>query len=199
MTADIAIGQSGIAKPEHFAVYSESTMGVAEGDLLRATAKGKTRDGKHTISNGGIYRVKGFDRQGDLMLTNGWTVGSGHGHWAHAYVNTAYASQGRTVKHAIVAQSAISYPAVSKEAFYVAVSRGKESVSVHTDDPRELRNAICKSQARPSATELAAKPKPQLWRRMRQAMANVQLAAYVAAKSAMHHLNVQKQEYAYER
>src|ERR1019366_7075580 len=57
----------------NFAVYSPATIGLAPGDLIRATAKGKTMDGEHELSNGSIYRVKRFDR-GDIVLTNGWHV-----------------------------------------------------------------------------------------------------------------------------
>ena len=147
-----AIRLGATAKPDHFAVYGESTIGVSKGDQLRVTAKGKSLDGRHTLTNGAVYRVAGFDRAGDVVLSNGWTVGKNFGHWAHAYVNTAYASQGRTVDHVIVAQSAMSYPAVSKEAFYVAVSRGRHSVSIFT--------TTCGACGRRSARARRDRPRP---------------------------------------
>lgn len=53
---------------------------------------------------------------------------------------------------------------------------------------------MSRSNPRPAATELLRKPKPQLWRRMRQAMARVQLAALVAAKSHLHEIGNSKEK-----
>ena len=97
----------------------------------------------------------------------------------------AVAAQGRTVDHVLVAQSELSSPASSQEGFYVAVSRGRKSATIYTDDRRGLLEDARKSQARPSATELSAKPKPQLLRRIREAAARAQTAALVVAKRAM--------------
>ena len=56
-----------------------------------------------------------------------------------------------------VAESSESFRADGHEQFYVSASRFKESLTIHTDDKRELLNAVCKSSHRPSATDLAKK------------------------------------------
>jgi len=46
---------------------------------------------------------------------------------------------------------------MSREQFYVATSRGRDSVQVFTSDTEALRDAVAVSGARQSATELAAR------------------------------------------
>ena len=47
------------------------------------------------------------------------------------------------------------------EQFYVSVSRGKQDVSIYTDDKAHLQQAISQSAERLSATELMAKREAQ--------------------------------------
>lgn len=202
VSAATLLREPAIGNAANFATYSQSTIKLAAHDLIRTTAKGKTLDGQHTVGNGSVYAIKGFTPGGDIRLTNGWTLGKDFGHWNHAYVNTDYGAQGRTVEQVMVVASAQSYPAVNKRGFYVDVSRGRGSVTIYTDDKRALREAIGRSDPRLSATELARKPKPQLWRRMREAMARMQVAAMVAAKRQLHEFSNVKdreKEHAYAR
>ncbi len=87
------------------------------------------------------------------MLDNGWTVGKGFSHWAHGYVVTSHASQGKTVDRVFVGQSSQSFPASSREQFYVSCSRARERVTIYTDDKVDLKEAINQSDERVSATE----------------------------------------------
>jgi ATP-dependent exoDNAse (exonuclease V) alpha subunit len=73
-------------------------------------------------------------------------------------VLTSHASQGKTVDRVLLAESEQSLPAASREQFYVSASRARESVTVYTDDKRELRRAIEDSSQRLSARELEQKP-----------------------------------------
>ncbi len=169
--------------PENFAVYKPASIQLAQGDLIRATARGFSADKQHELTNGANYRVKGF-RNGNIVLTNGWTIDRNFGHWAYAYSNTAYAAQGRSVNHAIVVQPSESLVASSRESTYVAFTRGKKSISIHVDSQRELREAMDRTNTRQSAIDLQKRPKPQLWRRMRERISRLQLAALVTARSA---------------
>jgi len=65
---------------------------------------------------------------------------------------TAHRSQGQTVDAVIV-----SGDRMSKELFYVAATRGRESLTVITSDKEQLRETIGISGERTSATELARK------------------------------------------
>lgn len=138
-----------------FQVYRPSTLRVALGEVLRVTRNGKTADGRHRLNNGMRVTVEDFDRRGNLVLSNGWTLSRDYGHLAHGYVSTSHGSQGMTVQRVLIGQSTLSLPATSREQFYVSVSRGRERATVYTDDKEALLEAIGHSHERLSATELA--------------------------------------------
>jgi conjugative relaxase-like TrwC/TraI family protein len=139
-----------------FEVFRTGELEVAPGDWVRITHNGTTADGRHKLYNGTLYKVKEFDDAGNITLANGWTVDRDFGHLAHGYVVTSHASQGRNVKVVLIGQAAESFPASSKEQFYVSVSRGREEVRIYTSDKNALREAIEQSDERLTATELVA-------------------------------------------
>lgn len=201
IAANQVVTKLGEVRARHFAAYQPESISLAAGDTVRITANGKTLDGKHKLNNGAVYRIAGFTKAGDIKLANGWQVSKDFGHLSHGYVSTSHAAQGRTVDHVLVAQSSMSYPAASKEGFYVAVSRGRKSCTIYTDDRRELKEAIQRSSPRLTATELARKPKQRILQRMRRAVARIQQAAVLAAKQAAHELRdeLRPLEPSYER
>ena len=138
-----------------FQVFRPAALTVAVGDRLRITHGGRSTDG-HELENGSVYAVAGFTKQGDLKLANGWVVGKHFGHLAHGYVATSHASQGKTVDRVFVGQSGESWGASSREQFYVSASRGRQSVTVYTDDKDALRAAVGRTADRPAATDLVA-------------------------------------------
>ena len=81
------------------------------------------------------------------------------------------------------------------------MSRGRGTVTIYAEDKRGLRAAVERGKPRLSATELAAKPKPQRWKRMRETLARVRLNTLVAAKAAAQELAaaLRPKEYGYER
>lgn len=144
--------------PGHFSVYSPGQIGLSSGDAIRITAGGKSLDG-HQLDNGSVYSVKGFTKEGDIALNNGWVIGQTFGHIAHAYTSTSFASQGKTVDQVLIAMNRQSAPALNAEQYYVSASRGRESATIYTDmQPVELRALIKRQDTRKSATELM-KPK----------------------------------------
>ncbi|QJW98415.1 MobF family relaxase [Frigoriglobus tundricola] len=138
-----------------FQVYRPGSLTLATGDSIRITRGGATRDG-HKLENGAVYSVAGFTPTGDIRLQNGWVVDHGYGHLAYAYVATSHASQGKTVDRVFIGQSSQSWPATSREQFYVSASRGRQQVTVYTDDKDVLRDAIQQSHEKLAATELLA-------------------------------------------
>jgi conjugative relaxase-like TrwC/TraI family protein len=136
-----------------FQAFHSTTITLAPGDVVRITHNGMTADGKHRLNNGSLYRVDRFDDEGNIMLNNGWTVGKQFSHLTHGYVVTSHASQGKTVDRVFVGQSSQSFPASSREQFYVSCSRAKERVTIYTDNKNDLREAINQSDERVSATE----------------------------------------------
>lgn len=63
-------------------------------------------------------------------------------HIAHAYVETAFAAQGRTADHVMIHADSKATNLVDQKSFYVGISRAKESVAIFTNDRTKLVSAI---------------------------------------------------------
>ena len=147
----LPLGQS-----DRFTTFRPGVLSLSSGDTIRVTHNGKTKDGQHRLDNGAIFEVKDFTAKGDIRLTNGWTIDKSFGHLTHGYAVTSQASQGKTVDRVLVGISSASFPAVSREGFYVAASRGRDSVHIYTDDKHALLDAMNQSDDRLSATEFVS-------------------------------------------
>lgn len=152
----LKLGLDGGCRASTFNVYSAGVLPVASGEWIRITQNGYSRDG-HRLNNGELRRVKGFDKQGNVVLDNGWTVPKDYGNLAHGYCVTSHGSQGKSVQRLLVAESEESLPAASREQFYVSASRGVEDIRIYTDNKDALMAAVSKSRQRPSATTWSKK------------------------------------------
>jgi len=162
---------------KRFEAYRPAQLALAVGDRVRVTAGGKTKDGKHRLSNGSLFTVEGFTGRGDIVVNNGWVIERDFGHLTHGYCITSHASQGVTVDKVFIGMSSESFPATGQRTAYVALTRGKEQAQVFTDDRKELLRAISRSDDPLSATQLAESTTQQPAKRgRRQALAH-QLAA----------------------
>ena len=139
---------------DRFDVYSQHELSISQGDKIRFSLGGTTRDGKGRISNGRLDEVKGFDKRGNFILKNGKTVDRDYGHFDLGYVVTSHASQGKDRQVAIAAMGSTSLPAINAKQFYVTVSRGSEDVAIYVDDKAKVRRSIERSGHQMSATEL---------------------------------------------
>jgi conjugative relaxase-like TrwC/TraI family protein len=63
-------------------------------------------------------------------------------HIRHAYVETAFAAQGRTADHVIIHADSSATHLIDQKSFYVSASRAKETVAVYTNDRGKLVSAI---------------------------------------------------------
>jgi|GEM_PF-2536939 len=132
---------------------------LAKGDKIRITQNGFDL-GKKRLNNGNILDIKGFDKEGNITASTGRKsvkLGKDFGHLTHGYYTTSQASQGKSVNRVIMLQTMASGKASSKEQFYVSASRGKFSISIHTDDKDHLMRAVQRSSQRMTATEIANK------------------------------------------
>lgn len=145
-----------VSKVRNFNVFECRKIEISTGDKIRITGNGKDTKGKH-LFNGTTYNIAGFDKQGNVRLSNGSVLPSNYGHFTFGYVMTSHASQGKTTDKIIISQSSLSGRASSIEQFYVSVSRGKKAVSIYTDDKAELMHSVSQSTQRTSATELFAR------------------------------------------
>ncbi|MGD9662260.1 MAG: hypothetical protein AB7U63_13395, partial [Porticoccaceae bacterium] len=63
-------------------------------------------------------------------------------HVAHAWVETAFAAQGRTADHVMIHADSGAVNLLDQKSFYVAISRAKESAAIFTNDRAKLTSAI---------------------------------------------------------
>jgi ATP-dependent exoDNAse (exonuclease V) alpha subunit len=140
---------------DRYELYHPAQLNLAIGDRIRITANGKTKDGKHRLSNGALFTVKGFTPQGDVRIDHGWLIARDFGHLALGYVVTSHASQGKTVDKVFIGQSSQSLPASNRRQFYVSVSRGREQAVIFTHDKKQLLQAVERPDEPLSATEFA--------------------------------------------
>jgi conjugative relaxase-like TrwC/TraI family protein len=140
----------------HFQVYESRTIALAAGDMVRITQNGFTKE-KQRLNNGDLKQVKGFTREGDIKVANGWVIPKDFGNLKHGYCVTSYASQSKGVDCVFVAESSESFRAADRQQFYVTATRFKETLTIYTDDKRQLLDAVSKTSERPSATDLVAK------------------------------------------
>ncbi len=108
-----------------FELYHPTQLALAIGDRIRVTAGGKTKDGKHKLSNGALLTVEGFTKRGDVVVDHGWVIDRDFGHVAHGYCITSHAAQGVTVDKVFIGMSSESFGATNQRTGYVAITRGK--------------------------------------------------------------------------
>ena len=141
---------------KRFTVFRPGTIALTPGDRIRITKNWTSPDKLTRVNNGDLHTVKDFDAQGNVVLASGAILPSWLGHLDYGYVVTSHASQARTVDRVIIGQSSESFPASSKEQFYVSVSRGKTQATIFTDDKKALLEAVNHADGRLTATELLA-------------------------------------------
>jgi conjugative relaxase-like TrwC/TraI family protein len=158
---------------DRFEAYRPMQLALAVGDRVRVTAGGKTKDGKHRLSNGSLLTVQGFTKRGDVVVNHGWIVDRDFGHLAHGYAVTSHASQGVTVDKVFIGMSSESFPATNQRAGYVAVTRGREQAQLFTDDREELLKALTRPDEPISATDLnqSVPQKPAMRERLTKRLA----------------------------
>lgn len=152
-TADGAIREVPINDVTRFEVYAPETRQFAVGDRVRMVERCPTADGGE-LTKGSFHTVAGFTDSGDVQLERGRVVPRAFPFMDHGYSSTSVSSQGLTVNVVLVAMGVQSLLAMSKEQFYVSVSRGKRLVRLYVDDIKEVREAVQHSSARSSAHDL---------------------------------------------
>ena len=133
-----------------FDVLERLSIKIAANDRLLLTAN--LRAPGFRASNGELVTVSRIDEQGRIHLQDGRALPENYKHFSHGYAVTAHRSQGKSVDAVV-----ISADRMRKELFYVAASRGRESITVVTSDKELLRQSVGRSSARQSASELAHK------------------------------------------
>ncbi len=152
---------------DRFDVFNRKGIALSKGDLIRINKNGFDQN-KSRLDNGQILEIKGFTKQGHIKALSAssgnkanhkeYLIDRFHENLDYAYCQTSYASQGKTVDRVFIHQPAATFPATSQEQFYVSVSRGREAVTIYTDDVETLRTTAEESSRRLSAVELEIHP-----------------------------------------
>ena len=133
-----------------FEVYERRTIEVAPNDKLLLMAN--RREPGFRATNGELVTVSRIDERGRIHLQDGRSLPENYKQFTHGYAVTAHRSQGKSVDAVV-----ISADGMRKELFYVAASRGRDSIAVVTSDRDLLRESVAHSVARQSASELSRK------------------------------------------
>jgi hypothetical protein len=130
-----------------FDVGEKRKLNVTVGDKLLLQSNWQKR-----FVNGELVEVKAI--QGDsILLADGRVIPQNYRTFTHGYAVTSHAAQGKTVDEVLVVASSRSLLAVSREQFYVSISRGRERCRIFTDDSDLLRSHVTDSSARLAAVE----------------------------------------------
>ena len=126
--------------------FTPQPMDLKTGDVIRFTRN----DREAGRINGARAEVIAVDQDSRTV-----TIQTAHGkaetlnlesardrHIAHAYVETAFAAQGRTADHVIIHADSKATNLIDQKSFYVGISRAKESVAIFTNDRAKLVSAI---------------------------------------------------------
>lgn len=157
---DWRLRQWGAGKAQAFSTQS---LELKSGDRIQFTRN----DRDLGRINGQRAEVTSIDiqaRTATLKLARGKTQtlnldNSRDGHVRHAYVETAFAAQGRTADHVMIHADSAATNLVDQKSFYVGVSRAKQSVAVYTNDRAKLVTAI-NQRAGVTQTAISQMPTP---------------------------------------
>ena len=130
-----------------FDVVVSEKKEFSQGDKILIKANYATsRENK--LLNGSVVQIAKILDDGSIKLTNGKTIEKDFRHFTHGYALTSQASQGKTADRVILSASSKSGMALSKNQFYVSCSRGKNNISVYTEDKDRLKEAVVRSSSR---------------------------------------------------
>ena len=133
-----------------FEVYERRAIEIAPNDKLLLMAN--RREPGFRATNGELVTVSRIDAQSRIHLQDGRSLPENYKQFTHGYAVTAHRSQGKSVDAVV-----ISADGMRRELFYVAASRGRESITVVTSNRELLRESVAHSVARQSASELSRK------------------------------------------
>lgn len=143
-------------------VYAVKNIPVSVGDSLKITENGYEETGRFRVTNGDLVRVKGFTKEGGIIMHNDRVLPPDFGHLTHGYVITADSAQSKTVDAVYLAIGEESLSAMDMRRFYVMLSRAREDAYIYTEDERELLTAAKRDSVRRSGTEIIGQERARL-------------------------------------
>lgn len=186
-------GKVRIVRPKYadrLTVCTPRSLAVSAGDRLQLKANAKAVGGEQ-LANGEVVEVRAIRASGKIELADGRSLPASYRQFTRGYAVTSYGSQGRTVDHVLLGDSAVR-AATNAQQWYVSISRGRKSVRIFTPDKKTLRQHITRAGDRPLALSMSALT---LQRRvLRQGLRGIprgpQLARAVCLLFAHNHLSL---------
>lgn len=145
--------------------FTPQPMDLKTGDAIRFTRNDREA-GRINGGRGEVIAVDERTRTATIQTARGTTEtlnldSARDRHIAHAYVDTAFAAQGRTADHVMIHADSKATNLVDQKSFYVGISRAKESATIFTNDRGKLISAINERAGRmQTAIAQAAMPAP---------------------------------------
>src|SRR6202167_120770 len=178
-----------LSQVNRFDVFRTREVAIAKGDLLRITKNGEAKvegQAKGTrLNNGDIFTVEGFTKEGDIRLEKGRLLPKNWGHLSLGYTDTSYAAQGKTADRVFISVGDESLPAVNRQGWYVAASRGREQAKIYIASKDNVRNAISRTAERLSAVELTKTKLRPAWReRFHQTLERNRVGRFLKQRAA---------------
>ena len=93
------------------------------------------------------------------------------GHVRPGYVTTSQSGQGKTVDRMFLWVPAATFPAVRMDTAYTSGTRGREQLTVYTDDREGLLDAAKREDTRMLASDLVRQPRRGLRERLKRHVA----------------------------
>ena len=155
---DWRLRQWGVGKVE---VFATQALELKTGDRIQFTRNDREL-GRINGLRGTVTAIDEQSRMATIRSPRGQTQtldvdAARDQHIRHAYVDTAFAAQGRTADHVIIHADSRATNLVDQKSFYVSVSRARESVAIYTNDRANLVSAISE-RAGLAQTALATNP-----------------------------------------
>jgi conjugative relaxase-like TrwC/TraI family protein len=126
--------------------FTPQSIDLKTGDAIRFTRNDREA-GRINGARAEVIAVDQKNRTAIIQTLNGRTEmlnldAARDRHIAHAYVDTAFAAQGRTADHVMIHADSKATNLVDQKSFYVGISRAKESAAIFTNDRGKLISAI---------------------------------------------------------
>ena len=142
-TVDWRLRQWGAGKSEAF---EAQTLELKTGDRIQFTRNDREA-GRINGLRGTVTGLDTVERTATVSLANGreQTLSLDtprDQHIRHAYVETAFAAQGRTADHVLIHADSKATSLVDQKMLYVAVSRARSSAAIYADDRTKLVAAL---------------------------------------------------------
>jgi conjugative relaxase-like TrwC/TraI family protein len=150
-----AAGRIRVVRPKHaecLTICTPQPLQLSRNDRLQLKANGKALGGE-LLANGEVVTARKIHPSGKIALQDGRILPAEYRQFGRGYAVTSYGSQGKTVDHVLLSDSAVR-AATNAQQWYVTISRGRKSVQIFTPDKQQLRRAITLSGERELALEL---------------------------------------------